>query len=91
MHRIRYVWIGLCLALSVFYVRKLQTQFAWDDLCLVLGWGLLGFVALVNAKLVWPYEVSAEYQPKVSQTLSVSLLVLSYVLLMVGGISNLFF
>ena len=91
MHRIRYFWIGLCLFLSLRYLRELQAQFTWEYLSLMLGWVLLGFVAVVNAKLVWPYEVKTDYQPKVNDSLSRCLQVFGMVFVIVGGVSNLYF
>lgn len=91
MHRIRYVWVGFCVFLVAMNVRNLQIQFAWDDLCMAIGFALLGFVALANARLAWPYEAPAEYQPKVNDTLGKSLQGVGIALGLVGGVLNLYF
>ena len=91
MHRIRYVWVGLCVFLLVMNVRDLQVHFAWHDLLLALGFALWGFVALANARLAWPYEPPAEYRPKVSDVLGNSLKGLALMLVVAGGVLDLFF
>lgn len=90
MHRVRYFWAGLCIYLVERNIRDLQAQFAWDDLCSAIGFSLWGFVALANARLVWPYEAPAEYRPKVNDILGNGLKGLGMVLVCVGAVSNLF-
>ena len=91
MHRIRYVWVVLCVFLVAMNVRDLQIQFAWGDLFLAMGFALWGFVVLANAKLAWPYETPAEYRPKVSDALGNSLKGLALMLVVAGGVLDLFF
>jgi hypothetical protein len=91
MHRIRYVWVGLCVFLVVMNLRDLQVQFTWGDLFLAMGFALWGFVVFANAKLAWPYEAPAEYRPKVNDALGNSLKGLGMVLVVAGGVLDIFF
>lgn len=84
MQLIRYALIALMAGVAVSNCVDTFYQFDWDSLLLMIGFGLMALAGLLNHKLIWPYEVTADYIPRVSALASGGMFTTGEVLVCLG-------
>ncbi len=86
MNFFRYFLILLVASVAVSNAFDSYTAFDWDTLLLALGFGFIAFGAWSNNTLMWPYEVAADYAPRISESASKAIFNCGQMLVFLGAV-----
>ncbi len=73
MQLFRYGLIALLASVAVSNALDTFNQFDWDNLLLMFGFAFMALAGLLNHMLIWPYEVAADYVPRMPSSMSKTL------------------
>lgn len=88
MNLFRYFLILLAASVAVSNAYESYSAFDWDTLLLAFGFGFIAFGAWSNNTLVWPYEVAADYAPRISESASQAIFNCGQMLVCLGVVTK---